>query len=353
MALQSTTELFSEPAVGLCIAVLVWGALRWRARSRFAPVVIGLAAGAAIQFRADSMLTVWIGLLALPLFVPWRSVVRPVNLAALGIPMAISAVALGAYNYVRWHSVVEFSYNGQGFHTPIGRGLEGLLFSPGKGLFLFNPIALLGVIGLGVLLRYNRPVGLMFLLLIVPRLLFFSRWDAWQGGIDWGPRFLMPVLLLFVVAAVEILHRTSGRTVTGIAGRGAFVILCVASVGVSYLSVRVPYEQWWGTLTSPTLAAPFEHGGELVDHPEQPNATSNAYDFTYRASQIRGDVDLLQQGKAEMAPVEFGGKDSSVGWILLLPGAAALLGAAIGAVRSDRLASRPRRARDPEARAIG
>ena len=39
--------------------------------------------------------------------------------------MTMSAVALGAYNYLRWHSVLKFSYNGQGFDTPIGRGLNG------------------------------------------------------------------------------------------------------------------------------------------------------------------------------------------------------------------------------------
>ena len=37
MALQSTTELFSEPAVGLGIVILVWAILRWRHEWRWAP----------------------------------------------------------------------------------------------------------------------------------------------------------------------------------------------------------------------------------------------------------------------------------------------------------------------------
>jgi len=51
MALQATTELFSEPAVALCVAVLIWAILRWSAGWKYAPIVIGLTAGAVIQFR--------------------------------------------------------------------------------------------------------------------------------------------------------------------------------------------------------------------------------------------------------------------------------------------------------------
>ena len=164
MALQATTELFSEPAVALCIALMVWGVLRWRDGLGSGALIIGLAAGAAVQFRADSVVTVWLGLLAIPLFVSWSEILRRRRLVALGAPMLISLVALGAYNELRWHSALQFSYNGQGFHTPLFHGLDGLLLSPGKSVFLFNPIALLGVVGLAVLLRTNLAVGTLFIL---------------------------------------------------------------------------------------------------------------------------------------------------------------------------------------------
>ncbi len=109
LVLQSTTELFSEPGVGLCIALIVWAVLRWRDGLRHAPLVIGVAAEIAVQFRSDPALTVWIGLLALSLFVPWRAILERKDLCALLIPMGISLVALGAYNDLRWHSVLKFS----------------------------------------------------------------------------------------------------------------------------------------------------------------------------------------------------------------------------------------------------
>ncbi len=349
MALQSTTELFSEPAVALCIAVLIWGALRWKDDWRFGPLVIGLAAGAAIQFRSDSILTVLIGLVALPLFVPWKTLLSRSALAGLGIPIALSLVALGAYNYLRWHSVLKFSYNGQGYGTPFGRGLEGLLFSPGKSFFLYNPIAILGVIGLVVLVFTNRPVGFLFVLLIVPRVFLFAKWGQWEGGVDWGPRFLMPVVMLFVLGAVEILHQVRFDSAMSVAAWGVFTVLCIASVGVNFLSVRVPYEQWIQTLNSPALSARYEFGEPLIAHRSSPGATRTAYDFTYRASQIHGDVDLLRAGTAKVAPEEFGSDRNAVGASLLGVGALALLGSALLANRSDRLRSRRRSPRSTRA----
>jgi len=266
---------------------------------------------------------------------------------ALVTPMAVSLVLLGAYNYLRWHSVLKFSYNGEGFNTPIGRGIEGLLFSPGKSMFLFNPLAVLGLVGLGVLLVCNRAVGVLFMLLIIPRLIFFAKWESWQGGLDWGPRFLMPVVLLFVIAAVEVLHRTSLHSALGFAARVMFIVLCLAGVGVNYLSVRVPYEQWYRTLESPSLRAPFERVSPLIADPDQPNAVGNAYDFTYRASQISGDVDLLQAGRAQLAPAEFGGDRNAVGWMLVGLGALLLIGAGSAAVGADGVRTR-RRAGDED-----
>lgn len=335
MALQATTELFSEPSVSLCVALVIWGALRWRDGIPSGALLVGIAAAAAAQFRSDSVVTVWIGLLALPLIVSWSEVRRPRRMAAVGVPLVLSLVGIGAYNDLRWHSVLKFSYNGQGFHTPLFHGLDGLLLSPGKGFFLYNPIAVLGVVGIVLLLRTNRGVGVLFLLLIVPRIIFFARWDAWEGGVDWGPRFLLPVVLLFVLGAVEVLHRTTARSLSGTAARAGFVLLALAGLAVGYLSVRVPYEQWYGTLAAPASAARYAHG-----HPffvgQGGTAVGDAYDFTFRASQIRGDLDLLVQGGAEMAPAAFREGHATTGWLLLGSGVAGLAGACVVAVGIDR-----------------
>jgi hypothetical protein len=335
MALQSTTELFSEPAVALCIVILVWAILRWRHEWRPAALVIGLTSAAVIQFRADSILTVLIGLVALPLFVTWDELRKVRNLAAITVPVLVSLVFLAWYNALRFHSVLVFGYNGQGFHVPIGRGLEGMLFSPGKSLFVFNPIALLGLVGLVLFLRRDRPVGVLFLLLIVPRIIFFAKWDAWDGGVSWGPRFLDPVVALFVISAVEVLVASRNVRPWGVLARLAFGVLALASLGVCFLSVRVPYEQWFNTLQTPALRAHYD-GGHLVPHPNEPRAVSDAFDFTLAGGQVAGNLDLLGNGAAIMAPWSFWGDRADGGWVLLFGGLLSTAAAATVALRSDR-----------------
>jgi hypothetical protein len=169
MALQSTTELFSEPSIALCIAVVVLALLRWQNGSQWAPLALGIALALALQFRADSIATVWVSLLAVPLFVGWRTCLRPRTLVMVGGPMLVSLVLLGWYNEVRWGKLLVTSYNQSGYQTPLPHGLYGLLLSPGKSIFLFNPLAVLGVVGLGLLLWKRRPIGVLFGLLILVR----------------------------------------------------------------------------------------------------------------------------------------------------------------------------------------
>ncbi len=334
MALQSTTELFSEPAVALCVVILVWAILRWRQEWRWAALVIGLTSAAAIQFRSDSILTVWIGLLALPMFVAWREIRKPRNVAAMAIPILSSLAFLAWYNDLRFRSVLVFSYNGQGFHTPIGRGLEGMLFSPGKSIFVFNPIALLGLVGIVIFIFRDRPVAVLFMLLIVPRILFFSKWDAWDGGVAWGPRFLDPVVALFVIAAVEVLVATRDRRGLAFLARVTFGVLAVLSLGVSFLSVRVPYEQWFQTISTPALRTQYD-GGHLVPDPNAPRAVSNAFDFTLQGGHLMGDIDLLEKGTAKTAPWSFQDDRQAEGWLLLLAGLLLTVAAAAVALQSD------------------
>ena len=136
----------------------------------------------------------------------------------------------------------------------------------------------------------------------------------------------MPIVLLLVLSAVEVLHRTTRGSIPGVAARAAFVVLCVLGAGVSFLSVRIPYDQWSETLWTPSLAARYADGHPFAP-PGSTEIAGDAYDFTFRASQIRIDLDLLLQGGAEMGPAEFREGDAVVGWILLGAGISGLLGA--------------------------
>jgi hypothetical protein len=347
MALQSTTELFSEPGVCFCITLLVYAVLAWRDGRAWAPLAVGVAVGAAIQFRSDSVLTVGIALLAVPLFVPRNQIWRASSLLAVGTPIALSLGFLLWYNALRYGSPFVVAYHHEGYSTPLATGLHGLLLSPGKSFFVYNPIAIVGVAGLVVLARTNPRVAILFALLIVPRLFLFAKWDAWEGGLAYGPRFLMPVVGLFVLAAFELVRAARGtgwRKPAVLAVAAAVVV----TIPINYLSVRVPYEQWWATLMTPTARAQVVGPASPLTHIASGHVFS-AMDFTWDGSELHGDLLLLQKGRAHMAPAWWRQGHGAVGWILLALSAEGAALALVMARRNGQLAriGEPRAANGP------
>jgi len=82
------------------------------------------------------------------------------------------------------------------------------LVSPYRGLFLFSPIAVLGIFALLRLGRGRIPgwdallLGSVFVITLVT----YSSWADWDGGLFYGPRFLilgLPALMIPLAAAVD------------------------------------------------------------------------------------------------------------------------------------------------------
>jgi hypothetical protein len=115
--------------------------------------------------------------------------------------------------------------------TPLHIGLLGLLFSPGKGLFLFAPVLLFALPGAKELSRKEHPEELLFILLnllfllIIPAIFRF-----WHGGLCWGPRLILPVVPWLGTAAVLALRASSGRFLR-LAFGGAFLVGVFVNLG--------------------------------------------------------------------------------------------------------------------------
>jgi hypothetical protein len=82
------------------------------------------------------------------------------------------------------------------FHTPFYVGLAGFLFSPGKSIFLFCPPVVLGILGLPRLWRRNRGLATLCALAPLVSLAFFCSYTQWEGSYCYGPRYLVPGLVL-------------------------------------------------------------------------------------------------------------------------------------------------------------
>jgi hypothetical protein len=174
----------------------------------------------------------------------------------------------------------------------------------------------------------------------VARLVLFAKWISWQGGVCWGPRLLMPIVPLLIIAAVETLDATVRNSWQGRIVRFSFVVLSLASAGISFLSIRVPYEQWWGTLSIPSERAQVPQARTLLPGTPGLNAESNVNNFVVAGSTIVGDIDLLEIGKADMAPELWRDGHGEAGWSLLALSGALLLAGGLISTGRPRLRSR-------------
>jgi hypothetical protein len=228
--------------VALGVALVVLGLLRWRAGRASGPWLAGSGFGVGLLFLSDSAVLLGVGLLLLPAFVPWRRLLSA-RRAWLGLVLPVLPVLAWTcwYSLRRDGSLVPAVYGGS-FSTPLPNGLYGLLLSPGKSLFVYNPFLLLAIPGAVALWRRDRAATALLVMLMAARALLYARWSDWAGGVSWGPRFLMPAVgplaLLAVYGVSRILRlrrpwlRVPAAAVAALAVLGGAVN--VASVWVNY-----------------------------------------------------------------------------------------------------------------------
>lgn len=127
------------------------------------------------------------------------------HLVAGALPFVL---ALFAYNHYRFGSILT---DGHSQDPAIAvdmysRGIPGLLFSPGKGLFWYAPLTVIAIFHCGDW-RFWSPFAFSLVL--------HGFLHDWTGGMGWGPRFLFPVLPVLFMPLMR--SGTGGKSFTVLA----------------------------------------------------------------------------------------------------------------------------------------
>ena len=100
----------------------------------------------------------------------------------------------------------------------------GLTLGAGRGLFVYIPLLLLALPGVVWLWQRHKMAGLFCLVVLLTFVGGYGNWIHWHGGLVWGPRFLVPIVPILMVACAETLSRAKGF------GRVVVVLLVGASL---------------------------------------------------------------------------------------------------------------------------
>ncbi len=222
----ASQALWQHAGVHLAIALALW--LVFQAR----PVALWreFAAGVALGFGAVVRQTT--GLLV-PFFPAAH--VRATIFAVIGA--AIGVVPLLVYNAVAFGDPLEQGYGTKPFDTSPLIGLYGLLFSPSRGLFVYEPYMLFAFATI-VLLRPGREHLELRLLSLAyawaATAILYSTYAEWWGGRVFGPRFLDDLApALFVLLAWGIGHgllaRRAVRALFGLCAAWSLLIFQAAA----------------------------------------------------------------------------------------------------------------------------
>jgi len=228
---------------GVLCALLLTAALRCLLRfQRTGKTIDALAAfgllGLAVDTRLSMSLPVVAGLGFVALFCTGRQLQ---GLCAAIVALAPFAAWQLWYNHVRTGSpfvspvqTLQYAAN-NALDGDLGAGLVGLLFSPGKSLFVYAPFLILSVMVFPAFWRKHRPAAAFILVVAVMWLLLHAKLRSWYGAWGWGPRHFITVLPVLAIPALvfapSLWCRGWGRLVIVAMAVAGFVLASASLVG--------------------------------------------------------------------------------------------------------------------------
>ena len=248
------TYFFQSDVSALFVLLTAYFALRCSRASgpgTMLSLLSGLAAGVA--FTVDYVNAVILPFVLVFLIVSKRgSKARMARTAAAFILGALPGLAaIGAYNYAIFGdplTTTEQYFNGKtsvfaSFTNPIYSGLELDLFSFSRGLFVYTPLLVLGVIGYvdALVARTRKKETLLLLTVFLCILLPYSAWYEPDGGIAFGPRFLVAGVPFLLLPAGYVIEAARGKALwLAYAAFGAGVVINGLGALVSAIPHQTP-----------------------------------------------------------------------------------------------------------------
>lgn len=146
----------------------------------------------------------------------------------------------GYFNFARFGNPLETGHAETWQVLPDLTRLYGLLFSPGKSVFLYAPPIVLFFFAFARFYKTRRAEALACLVLVVTLITFHAGFDIWSGDGAWGPRYLDVTMAFFILPISAI---ATGWWRSGLR-RLALVGLCLAGLVVALLGLAINFDTY-------------------------------------------------------------------------------------------------------------
>jgi hypothetical protein len=230
---------YSEAVQTALLLTAVYGCLRGETRSTATGGIA--AAGLVLVKLVHFALMPWLVIyLISQRSQTWRE--RMLNTTMFLVPLAVAAIVLGALNVLRFGNILESGYGAEAERFSVAQlphTIPQLLLSLDKGLLVYCPIVILGILGLPrFFLKWPRETGLV-VAIVLTNLGLTAAWWSWVGGWSWGPRLLVPAIPLMLLPAVALMPEPPSRR-RYLAVAGVTLISVVAQIpGVLVTNVMI------------------------------------------------------------------------------------------------------------------
>lgn len=230
MLFPYTKTLFAEPLLTLLIYFSFY--LIWSKNNR-------ILLGGAIF--ALAFLTKFSAVIFLPAFLYYLAATYKSFkiLIRFLFPLLPGFIIFFIYNLIRFNNGLNTGYTGVDISKPINKGLYLFILSPGKSVFLYQPLIIFALFGTYFLFKKDSHLTVFFLINVFIHLLFYSAYNYQTGEWAWGPRFLYPLLPFLVLAAMLFLKKIK------IVGKIVFYFFVSVSLFIELSAVYLSYHRYY------------------------------------------------------------------------------------------------------------
>ncbi len=132
---------------------------------------------------------------------------------------------------------LNYSYGNEGFDFLSNPRLAEVWFSPNNGLFLYAPILILSLIGVGVMIKHKSGLGIYFAFLFLLTSYIFASWWNWWFGCSLGARSFVDYYPFYIFSFAYLFNSIAKYRII----KFIFMLL-VLFFGIIYMNIEYYYD---------------------------------------------------------------------------------------------------------------